>query len=55
MRRLHDIGVLPGRTVIIRTNPDGVELGVGSRDRSARPLHRRARLRRAGRLNPSVA
>ncbi len=30
MRRLHDIGVLPGRTVIIRTNPDGVELGVGS-------------------------
>jgi DtxR family transcriptional regulator, Mn-dependent transcriptional regulator len=30
MRRLHDIGVLPGRTVIIRTNPDGVELGVGT-------------------------
>jgi DtxR family Mn-dependent transcriptional regulator len=30
MRRLHDIGVLPGRTVIIRTNPDGVELGTGS-------------------------
>jgi DtxR family transcriptional regulator, iron-dependent repressor len=30
MRRLHDIGVLPGRTVIIRTSPDGVELGVGS-------------------------
>jgi DtxR family transcriptional regulator, Mn-dependent transcriptional regulator len=29
MRRLHDIGVLPGRTVIIRTNPDGVELGIG--------------------------
>jgi DtxR family transcriptional regulator, iron-dependent repressor len=30
MRRLHDIGVLPGRTVIIRKNPDGVELGVGA-------------------------
>ena len=29
MRRLHDIGVLPGRTVIIRKNRDGVELGVG--------------------------
>ena len=31
MRHLHDIGVLPGRTVIIRTSPDGVELGTGTR------------------------
>ena len=30
MRRLHDIGVLPGRTVIIRTSPHGVELGEGA-------------------------
>lgn len=30
MRRLHDMGVLPGRTVVIRTSPDGVELGVGT-------------------------
>ena len=30
MRRLHDIGVLPGRTVIIRSSPDGVELGEGA-------------------------
>ena len=30
MRRLHTIGVLPGRTVTIRTSPDGVELGEGA-------------------------
>ena len=30
MRRLHTIGVLPGRTVIIRTSPNGVELGEGA-------------------------
>ena len=30
MRRLRDVGVLPGRTIVIRTNPDGVELGTGA-------------------------
>ena len=30
MRRLHTIGVLPGRTVTIRANPHGVELGDGA-------------------------